>query len=67
VKSANERCVVGELNAKNRLGAYTGFRPFVVDMKKQEVAIVPDADSANELDTTLAETRVAMFKQDCGL
>jgi len=67
VEAAASDCVVGELNAKNRMGAYTGFRPFIVDLRKKEVAITPDNHSADDLNATLAGTRLQVFKQDCGL
>lgn len=58
-------CVAGELNAKNRMGGYTGFRKFVVDLKKKEVAITPDATSPEDLDAALGAAKVATFAFDC--
>jgi hypothetical protein len=67
VKASGENCVAGELNAKNRMGAYTGFRPFIVDLRKNEVAIMPDPPSReNDSDTMIAQTRFEVFKDDCG-
>ncbi len=33
--------VCGEVNAKNRMGGYVGFRRFVADLDAQEVTIAP--------------------------
>lgn len=59
-------CIVGELNAKNRMGAYTGFRPFIVDLRKKSAAILPDRQGGDQLEVTLAETRMRVYAQDCG-
>ena len=68
VKAAGEHCVTGEINAKNRVGAYTGFREFIVDMRKREVAIVADPPIGDaRTNDVIADTRVAIFAQDCGL
>jgi len=67
VRNGSTDCVIGEINAKNRMGAYTGFRPFIVDIKKKEAAILLDEHDAGDLTATLAETRMAVFAQDCGL
>lgn len=34
-------CVVGEVNGKNRLGTYSGFRPFIVDLRTNLTAMAP--------------------------
>ncbi len=68
VDRLGEHCVVGELNAKNRLGAYTGFRQFIVDMRKREVAITPDRPvDGDDSGTAIAAVRMDIFKADCGL
>lgn len=68
VTEAGDHCVTGEINAKNRMGAYTGFREFIVDMRKREVAIVPDPPIGEARgDDVIADTRVAIFADDCGL
>jgi len=67
VKRASENCVVGELNAKNRMGAYTGFRPFIVDLGKKQVAVSPDDTEQGDIDAKLAVIRIAVFRQDCGM
>jgi hypothetical protein len=53
-EDARGNCVRGELNAKNKMGAYTGFRPFIVDMRSRAVAIMPDEpvlDHGDPMDT----------------
>ena len=66
VEALGKHCFTGELNAKNRMGAYTGYRPFIVDMRKGEVAIVPDPP-INEPrdDDAIAQARVEIFRDDC--
>lgn len=59
------KCVEGQINAKNRMGGYVGFRLFLVDMNKKDVAIVPD-DGDDEA-ATIAKARVEIYKMDCGI
>ena len=54
--------VCGEVNAKNRFGAYVGFRMFEYDNRHglAEVKIKDDEPSSNPMDNM-------MWKYDCGV
>ena len=54
------RMVCGEVNAKNRLGAYTGFRPYAYIVKTREVRVLLDPDGSNE-----AALAALDFPPDC--
>lgn len=53
--AAGEQWVCGEVNAKNLMGAYTGYRGFVANVRQSLVAIEPDG----ELDDNPVNARLA--------
>lgn len=60
-------CMFGELNAKNRVGAYTGFRPFVVNLANEKVAIQPDQPFTASDEYAVAIARMDVVEAECGL
>lgn len=64
-------CVTGEVNGKNRFGAYTGFRPFVVDIRSNKSAVMPDEPASNSgqaaEDYALQSARFGVMRMDCGV
>ncbi|WP_052034146.1 hypothetical protein [Sphingobium lactosutens] len=68
VEPAGENCFAGEINAKNKVGAYTGFRPFLVDLRKGEVAIAAEPPSdQHDSDAAISLARYGVFAADCGV
>lgn len=64
LNEVGKNCVSGEINAKNKMGAYIGFRPFLVDVETRHVAIAGDGE---DLDATLANARLGLLKDQCGI
>lgn len=64
-------CVIGEVNGKNRMGAYTGFRPFIVDLRSSKIAVVPDEPlserGASASDYVVTMARVKVIRMDCSI
>lgn len=60
-------CVAGEINAKNRVGAYSGFRPFVVNLANDKVAIQPDEPFSASDEYAVAMARMDVVRAECGL
>lgn len=40
--------VCGEVNAKNRMGAYVGFKPYAYELATKKAYIMPELDGSNE-------------------
>lgn len=55
------QCVSGEINAKNKMGAYAGFRPFLVDVERRTVAILKEGDEG-----VASAVRMKVIKDQCG-
>lgn len=62
---AGSRCVKGELNAKNSMGAYTGFRPFIIDLSTKKYGIAPDASPTPSNDDVVAAARLKVVESEC--
>lgn len=42
LKQASEDRICGQINAKNRMGGFAGFRPFVLNVQDRELVTLPD-------------------------
>lgn len=60
--------VCGEINGKNRLGAYVGFRSFYADAKGATASIEPDDrnDDEGEAAPVLRSTYYTIYHSNCG-
>jgi hypothetical protein len=48
VKRPSGDLVCGEVNSKNRMGAYVGFAPYAFDTKKRVLQVYPSEMASNE-------------------
>ena len=60
VGPAGQGIVCGEVNAKNRLGAYVGFRPFAYWPATKRASVLPEEDG-----TTASDIAILDFPKDC--
>jgi len=58
--SGDTRIVCGEVNAKNRMGAYVGFRPYAYPLRSRKASILPDLDGSVGAGIALAD-----FPREC--
>lgn len=48
IGTAGNRTVRGQVNAKNRMGAYVGFRPYAYAVSTKRATVMPELDGSNE-------------------